>query len=39
VREAAEIALKRMGVEVASKCIQVTNVLAKEMDVLKQPMS
>lgn len=39
VREAAEIALKRMGGEVASKCIQVTNVLAKEMDFLKQPMS
>ncbi|XP_021374753.1 uncharacterized protein LOC110464060 isoform X1 [Mizuhopecten yessoensis] len=35
VREAAEIALKRMGGTLANKCMQVTNVISKEMDSLR----
>lgn len=39
VREAAEVALKRMGGDHAAKCMQVTKVLASEMEFLKQPES
>ncbi|XP_033748675.1 uncharacterized protein LOC117333479 isoform X2 [Pecten maximus] len=35
VREAAEIALKRMGGTLADKCMHVTNVISKEMDSLR----
>ncbi|XP_052075689.1 uncharacterized protein LOC127713101 [Mytilus californianus] len=39
VREAAEVALKRMGGDHAAKCMQVTKVLASEMEFLKHSES
>ncbi|XP_062571583.1 uncharacterized protein LOC134233623, partial [Saccostrea cucullata] len=39
VREAAEIALKRMGGDLAKKCIHITDVLSSEMQFLKTPIS
>lgn len=37
VREAAEISLRRMGGDLAQKCIHVTSVLSSEMDALRTP--
>ncbi|XP_048742327.2 uncharacterized protein LOC125655838 [Ostrea edulis] len=39
VREAAELALKRMGGDLAKKCIHITDILSSEMQFLKTPMS
>lgn len=39
VREAAELALKRMGGDLAKKCIHITDVLSGEMQFLKTPIS
>lgn len=39
VREAAELALKRMGGDLAKKCIHITDVLSEEMQFLKTPIS
>ncbi|KAK3084463.1 hypothetical protein FSP39_013947 [Pinctada imbricata] len=39
VREAAEISLRRMGGDLAQRCIYVTDVLSSEMQALKTPMS